>query len=625
MASPALLIPKHPAQSTIQRDVEDGALIALEATDLTLAFETEGEPVLSNINVTLHEGETVLLLGPSGCGKSSLAFCLTGLYPHAIDSLVEGSVLVYGKLIELYDSGEAAQHIGIVFQDFDSQFCMLRVEEEIAFCLENRNCPRTEMESMIQEVLEKVGLLAWRHAYIHELSGGMKQKLALACALALRVHMLVLDEPTSNLDPYTRHQFAVLISELARKEGMALLIIEHQLDDWIGMTDRLLVMDEDGALVFDGLPVSYFKHHAAEAKSRGIWLPQALELQQSIREWFNRSNSSDSSNDDDSSNISDFSNYDHQFVRQRLTAADPALTDEDLLKLLLSLPETAQRDSKHFLTSAQPESLKQKNEIVLQAHNLIYRRKGRVILDHVSLTLHAGEWVALVGPNGAGKSTLASLLSGLTQPAEGQIILNGMPLHRYAERELRAFIGYVFQNPEHQFITDTVFDELAFGMRLQLLSEEEVQQHVEEALTRFRLNKVANANPFSISQGQKRRLSVASVLTDSQQLLICDEPTYGQDAYTSKQLMDTLLARTQAGATVLMITHDMEWVQSYADRIFVLDEGCIRFDDSPSKLWREHPELVEKCHLRMPMNFAVASRLLAQTPGIEGGDHPDTP
>ena len=625
MASPALLNSKHPAQLTIQHDVEHGSHNALEATDLTLAFETEGEPVLSNINVTLHEGETVLLLGPSGCGKSSLAFCLTGLYPHAIDSLVEGSVLVYGKPIEQYDSGEAAQHIGIVFQDFESQFCMLRVEEEIAFCLENRDCPRTEMESMIQEVLEKVGLLAWRHAYIHELSGGMKQKLALACALALRVHVLVLDEPTSNLDPYTRHQFAALIAELARKEGMALLIIEHQLDDWIGMANRLLVMDEDGALVFDGLPASYFRHHASEAKSRGIWLPQALELQQFIREWFNRSNSSDSSNHDDSSNIFDFSNYDEQFVHQHLESAEPALTDEDLLDLMLSLPESAQQDVMRILTSAQSNGSPREPEKVLQANNLVYRRKGRVILDHVSLTLHAGEWVALVGPNGAGKSTLASLLSGLTQPEEGQIILNGMPLHRYAERELRAFIGYVFQNPEHQFITDTVFDELAFGMRLQLLSEEEVQQHVGEALTRFRLNKVANANPFSISQGQKRRLSVASVLTDSQQLLLCDEPTYGQDAYTSKQLMDTLQARTQAGATVLMITHDMEWVQTYADRIIVLDEGCIQFDGSPSKLWKEHPELVEKCHLRMPMNFAVTSRLLVQTTGIEGGDHPDTP
>ncbi|TQR45146.1 ABC transporter ATP-binding protein [Paenibacillus popilliae] len=625
MASPALLISKHPAQLTIQHDVEYGSHIALEATDLTLAFETEGEPVLSNINVTLHEGETVLLLGPSGCGKSSLAFCLTGLYPHAIDSLVEGSVLLYGKPIEQYDSGEAAQHIGIVFQDFESQFCMLRVEEEIAFCLENRDYPRTEMESMIQEVLEKVGLLAWRHAYIHELSGGMKQKLALACALALCVHVLVLDEPTSNLDPYTRHQFAALIAEMARKEGMALLIIEHQLDDWIGMANRLLVMDEDGALVFDGLPASYFKHHAAEAKSRGIWLPQALELQQFIREWFNRSNSSDGNNDDDSINIFDFSNYDEQSVHQHLESAEPALTDEDLLNLLLSLPKFAQQDVMRILTSAQSNGSPRKPEEVLQAHNLVYRRKGRVILDHVSLTLHSGEWVALVGPNGAGKSTLASLLSGLTQPEEGQILLNGMPLHRYAERELRAFIGYVFQNPEHQFITDTVFDELAFGMRLQLLSEEEVQQHVGEALTRFRLNKVANANPFSISQGQKRRLSVASVLTDSQQLLLCDEPTYGQDAYTSKQLMDTLQARTQAGATVLMITHDMEWVQSYADRIIVLDEGSIRYDGSPTKLWREHPELMKKCHLRMPMNFAVASRLLAQTPGIEGGDHPDTP
>lgn len=587
MTNTPLLANKHASQTACEYDLKPRSNMAIAAVNVTLAFEHEGEPILSGINCSIKEGETVLLLGPSGCGKSSLALCLAGLYPYAIDSHVEGSIHVYGKPIEQYGSGEVAQLIGIVFQDFESQFCMLRVEEEIAFCLENRNCPRADMESIIHEALEKTGLLAWRQAYIHELSGGMKQKLALACALALRVQMLVLDEPTSNLDPYTRQQFAALVAELAQKEGVALLIIEHQLDDWIGLADRLLVMNEHGELVFDGLPAVYFEKHAAEAKSYGIWLPQALKLQRTLQQTVSFC-----------STASELAHY-------------PALTDDDLLRMLLPLSEEDRQAAIHMLTPLKPKPAYQQRRTVLKAEGLAYQRQGRSIIRNVSLDLYEGEWVALVGPNGAGKSTLASLLSGLAQPSDGHILLLDLPLHRYSERELRAHIGYVFQNPEHQFITDTVFDELAFGMRLQHVEEEEVCSRVAETLARFRLSKVAKANPFSISQGQKRRLSVASVLMDIQQLLICDEPTYGQDAFTAKQLMDMLQLRAQAGATVLMISHDMEWVQAYADRVLVLDQGQIRYNGCPFELWTNHPELVEACHLRMPMNFAIAKRLQA--------------
>ncbi|WP_430112795.1 ABC transporter ATP-binding protein [Paenibacillus sp. B1-33] len=587
MTSTLLLPNEQASPATREDDIEPHPNIAIAALNVSLAFEHESEPILSGIECSIMDGETVLLLGPSGCGKSSLAFCLAGLYPYAIDSFVEGSIQVYGKPIEQYGSGEVAQIIGIVFQDFESQFCMLRVEEEVAFCLENRNCPRTDMEPIIYEVLEKVGLLGWRQAYIHELSGGMKQKLALACALALRVKMLVLDEPTSNLDPYTRRQFAALIAELAQKEGVSLLIIEHQLDDWIGFADRLLVMNERGELAFDGLPAAYFEQHAAEAKSHGIWLPQAFELQRTLQQTV--------------SSYCSASGLTHY----------PALTDDELLNMLLPLSAEIQKAAVRILTPAKPKPSQQQRRTVLKAEGLAYQRQGRSIIHNASLTLYEGEWAALVGPNGAGKSTLASLLSGLTQPSDGHILLQDLPLHRYAERELRAHIGYIFQNPEHQFITDTVFDEIAFGMRMQHVEEEEVNTRVAEALARFRLSKVAKANPFSISQGQKRRLSVASVLTDSQQLLLCDEPTYGQDAYTSKQLMDMLQMRVQAGATVLMITHDMEWVQAYADRVIVLDQGHIRYDGCPSELWTKHPELVEACHLRMPINFAIAEQLQA--------------
>ncbi|MBN3523975.1 ABC transporter ATP-binding protein [Paenibacillus apiarius] len=594
------------AASAPAGNVEHDGRMAVIAESLALAFEEHGEPVFSDIDAAVREGETVLLLGPSGCGKSSLAFCLTGLYPYAVDSQVKGRVSVYGKPLADYESGDIAQLIGIVFQDFESQFCMLRVEEEIAFCLENRNCPRTDMDSAIHEVLNKVGLNDWRHAFIHELSGGMKQKLALACALALRTRMLVLDEPTSNLDPHARRQFAGLVAELSRKEGLALLIIEHQLDDWIGLADRLLVMDADGTIAYDGLPASYFKHRVIEAKAHGIWLPRALELQQALAEDLPASGKADGTA---GNALADTAMY----------TGDPPLTEQQLLAALCSLPREAQATALRLLTPTKTKRPHTRDRVLLQANGLVYRRQGRAVIDGVTLALHAGEWVALVGPNGAGKSTIASLLSGLTRPDVGHILLQGIHLHRYAERELRASIGYVFQNPEHQFIADTVRDELAFSLRLQGIGEEEVQRQVAGTLTRFRLTKMEDANPFSLSQGQKRRLSVAAVLTDSQQLLICDEPTYGQDAYASKQLMEMLHSRVQGGAAVLMITHDMEWVEAYADRVIVLSEGQIRYDGSPAALWREHASLLEANHLRMPMNYSVAEQLRTLNQHAEGG------
>ncbi|WP_374017051.1 ABC transporter ATP-binding protein [Paenibacillus thiaminolyticus] len=566
---------------------------AIEAEGLTLAFEAGADPILSGIDVRIGDGETVLLLGPSGCGKSSLALCLAGLYPHAIDSEVRGRVLMYGKPVAEQAAGDAPWAAGIVFQDFESQFCLLRVEEEIAFCLENLGCPREVMDGRISGALAAVDLGAWRKAPIHELSGGMKQRLALACAIAMETRLLVLDEPTSNLDPAARRQFAAIVRELARARGLAVLVIEHQLDEWIGQADRLLVMDAAGAIAYDGPPAAYYAGAVPEAS--GIWQPGPLRL--------------------------------YRELRRLVPGGEPlahaaVLTEQDLAAELARWSEAGQASALQALASSRPAGDQDGGRPggaraggapepvpLLEADGLHFLRGGRPVADGISLMLRAGEWVAITGPNGAGKSTLASLLSGLNEPKAGTVRLQGQPLSDYTEKELRTWIGYVFQNPEHQFITDTVADELAFGLRQQGIAPAAIERAVQDALCRLRLENAAQASPFSLSQGQKRRLSVASALTDEQRLLILDEPTYGQDADTTRELMGMLGERIRREDAVIMITHDMELAYAYADRIIVLRDGRAAYDGPPATLWSEHAELAADCQLLPPLRCAAAGKL----------------
>ncbi|WHX48085.1 energy-coupling factor transporter ATPase [Paenibacillus woosongensis] len=552
--------------------------MVLETKNLSLAFSEDGEEqVFSSISLRLHQGELLLLLGPSGCGKSSLALCLNRVYPSAIDSLVTGGVYLYGKSLEGQDPGEIAQQVGIVFQDVDSQFCMLKVEEELAFCLENIGCPREQISAKIDEALRLVDLTDWRSAHIHTLSGGMKQRLALACALALNPDVLILDEPTSNLDPLACSHLADLIHSIRKQRQMSILLIEHQLDAWMPYVDRLAVMGTEGKLVYEGEPRTYFANFKEEAQHLGIWMPGAVRLHE-------------------------------QLQIDREPSWQP-LTRDELAELWLSKPDSVKRTLLQQLEQTDVSRSKLPDEgaadasgkeALLSVDSLSFERSGgQKILDRLSLSIPAGQFIALVGQNGAGKSTLAALLSGILEPSSGRITFSGRPLPDWPEKELRKRVGLIFQHPEHQFVTDTVYDELAFGLRLQKLSEEAVSDRVESLLEQYRLQHRRGFSPFALSQGQKRRLSVAAMLSEEQQVLLCDEPTFGQDAYSALELMNSLRARVDRGLTVIMITHDMELVQQFADRVIVLGERSIQWDGRPDALW-DWPEEQLRAHKLVP-------------------------
>jgi energy-coupling factor transport system ATP-binding protein len=519
-----------------------------------LGFSYEDSDIFTNLTFSIEKNQSLLLLGPSGSGKSTLAYCLNKLYPEAVDGELKGSISFEGRNLDDFIPGELNQKIGIVFQDPESQFCMLTVEEEVAFGLENFHVPRAEMEKKIDRALELVGLQAEKKTTIHTLSGGQKQKLAIACVLVLQPEVIILDEPTANLDPLSSADLVDTIARLKKERPFTLIVVEHKLDDWVELMDRCLVFDSSATILFDGSSEQCFAEFAPFLKKEGIWLPKVVEAAIAAK----------------NAGV---------YKGERLP-----LRSQELLSGLENPAAFFKKDTKTM----------SKSEPILEVNGLYARGH----LKNVSLTIHKGELTALVGANGSGKTTLSKCLAGLIPLTQGEIHFLDVPLSKWKEKDLFQLLGYVFQNPEHQFITDSVYEEIAFGL--------EQKSSALANLEKIGLEKHANAHPFSLSQGQKRRLSVATMLVHEQELLILDEPTFGQDANTAYEIMRVL---DEKNGAVLMITHDMELVDQYADTVHVLDEGELIFSGTPEGLWENH-EVVDRARLKLPFRKQLLNEIV---------------
>ncbi|SDO56541.1 ABC transporter ATP-binding protein [Alkalicoccus daliensis] len=503
--------------------------LLMEVSDFSFAFEEES-PILNQLNFSLFSGECCLVAGASGSGKSTLALCLNGLYPDTVEGETKGNISCRSQNIADFPQGKLSQSVGVVFQDPESQFCMMKVEDELAFVLENQQAPRERMQEAIHSVLKETGMLDQKHALIHELSGGQKQKIALASVLLMEPDLLILDEATANLDPMSSFEFTRLIQQVRQKRNCAVLVIEHQPDDWMDIVERVLVIGKEGTLLADDSPDNIYGAGRPLLIKEGIHIPLSYQEDRNVHK------------------------------------NPPQMHGEKLITL----------------------------------QNVSFSRKNKSILQNINVTFHRGEFIAIVGENGAGKSTLLQLLARLLTPESGNVKLDGIPLQDWTERELRRISGYVFQNPEHQFITDTLYDEVAFGMKLN--GEKEIDAKVQELLTAFQLEQFADANPFAISGGQKRRLSVATMLDDTPDILFFDEPTFGQDAKTTKELMRLITELREQGTTIIFVTHDMELVDEYCERVLLLLEGKTAFDGSPEELW-SRKSLLQKARLRLPYSM----------------------
>ena len=552
---------------------------AVSISDLTFTYAGREEPALRDIGVSVEAGASLLVLGPSGSGKSTLTLCLDGLIPHLVEGELRGKVCVAGLVTADHPVHVLATEVGLVFQDPDSQFCALTVEDEVAFGLENLGVEPVEIEERIDRVLGEAGLEGFRQRELSRLSGGEKQRVALAAVMAMGPRVLVLDEPSANLDPASAVEFFAHLRALARDRERIIVVIEHRLDGLAEWVDQVLVLGRQGRAIFHGPPVEAFYGMGDALRAEGVWQPRVAELTLALREkgW--------------------------PVPGRPLSVAQAADALEKTPGLVSRLREAVRAPA------VCPE-----DEILISIQDLTFRYPGRLddskpVLDGVSLDLHRGTLLAIAGANGAGKTTLAALLSGVLTPPKGTVLLGGMDVATMREDDLTGRVGYVFQNPEHQFVADTVHDELAFSLvqrkgRQSLAPAQE--QTVKEWLGRFGLSMYAQRNPFSLSQGEKRRLSVAAMLVRGQEVIILDEPSFGQDEAQTQRLMATLQQVRGEGRTVVMVTHDMSLVAEFAGEVMVLAGGRVVFAGEPHELF-SHPGILEEARLEPPVLGSLAA------------------
>ena len=551
---------------------------------LTVKYAGRKQPALRNLSLQVRKGETLLVLGSSGSGKSTLALALNGLIPHSIGTVLSGTVRVEGLDTQQHPVSQLAQKVGIIFQDPDTQFATLKVEDEIVFGLENLGLDPALMEARVEQALSQVGMAHARLRPVYALSGGEKQRVALAALLAMQPEVLVFDEPTANLDSVGTQQVFALLAELKARRQHTLVLIEHKLDELMHLVDRVVVLDAEGRIFTQGEPRQVFEDHGAELKRLGVWMPQVCQLAHALRQ-------------------------------RRVTISKFPITLDEAVSAfgpLISTPPVAAEQP-----AVAPRTTEPATALLLEVRNLSFSYGSTSALHQVSLRVERGEILAIVGPNGAGKSTLAKHLIGLLMPPAGCVYLQGVDLNRVPAKSLARQVAYVFQNPEHQFVTERVVDEIAFGLRAAGWDEARLQARTAELLATFGLARYARANPFTLSHGEKRRLSVAAMLAMGQEVLILDEPTFGQDERNAAALMALLKGLNAQGITIIIITHDMRLVAEYASTVAVMKSGRVEFCGRPEQLFAQN-ELLAQAHLNLTPLARLATLLSAQHPHLRG-------
>ena len=553
----------------------------IDVKNLSFWYMDSSRPALNNVNLKINAGETTLILGPSGCGKSTLALCLNGIIPHRIQGRMEGEVIVDGMNTKERPLHELTQKVGIVFQDPETQFCTLYVEDEVAFGPENLCFPREEIDKRVSESLKKVHLLKYRKTRLDRLSGGEKQRVALASMLAMNPKIMIFDEPTSNLDPASTVEVFSMIREMSEDPEKTIILIEHKVDEIIDIVDKMIVMNSEGKVVDIGPPRKIIGKILERVEELGIWLPQISKLAAMIS---------------------------HRFEGVR-RGKIPLTIEEGIefletLDVIHKLRGKKRREERRILDGEEAISVKDLS---------FTYPDGTTALKGISLKVAKGDFLALVGGNGSGKTTLALCMIGAFRIPKGKVFLNGRDITSMTRYEIAKEVGYVFQYPEHQFVENKVYDEVAFSLRVRRVGEEEVQERVMNILRMFSLERYIEANPFSLSQGEKRRLSVATMLVVEPDILILDEPTFGQDERNSRYIMQLLRKLNERGKTIIMITHDMKLVAKYAKSVAVMLDGKIIYEGTVDELF-ENPQIMERAKLLRPPLIQLSIKIRDKYP-----------
>lgn len=549
----------------------------IEFNDFTFKYRVQAKPTLKNINLTIYEGEKVLIVGPSGSGKSTLAHCINGLTPFYYQGTSTGSLKVMGK--ETKDMGifEMSKMVGTVLQDPDSQFIGLTVAEDIAFKLENDCVPQSKMKAMVEKVSKLVGIEKQLDAAPYSLSGGQKQRVTLAGVTVEDIDILLFDEPLASLDPATGKSAIELIEQIKNETKKTIVIIEHRLEDVLHCdVDRIIVMNE-GCIVADMT--------ADELVASNILVESGIREPLYITAL----------------------RYAGVTITEDMKAGNIQTLDISKCKTNL--------DKWHKDNSSNNE-IKEEN-ILLELKDISFQyEKNKPILKDISFKVNKGEMVSIIGKNGAGKSTISKLICGFYKPTSGQILLNNRDIGDDSIKERAERIGMVMQNPNQMISKTMIFDEVALGLRFRGIPEEEVKTRVYETLKVCGLYEYRNWPISALSFGQKKRVTIASILVLNPEILILDEPTAGQDFKHYNEIMEFLLELNNKGVTIIMITHDMHLMLEYTNRAIVLADGQKLADDTAANVLTNKEvinaanlketslyELAVKCELENPRGF----------------------
>lgn len=486
----------------------------VKVVDLTYRYPHTSKPVLKDVNLQIRKGEFVFITGKSGCGKSTLARTLNGTIPHILEGEMKGNILVKGKSTMDYQVSEIAPYLGFIFQNPESQFFTLRVEDEVAFGPENLGLNKDEIHKRVSNALEYVNMSSFRKRNVFQLSEGQKQRVAIAANLALNPDVLVLDEPTSNLDPQGAAELFQVLSKL-KNEGKTIILIDHRTHYARKLADRLVII-EDGRIVREG----------------------GLEL------------------------------LDNPSLREKHGIRDP-----NPQSLLTNLSYKGLSSDNYGVTSGYGDEIRSPEEgtKVLEVENLSFHYGNGFSIHDMSFSVFKNEVVGIMGGNGSGKTTLANLITGLLKPSQGKINLcrdnNGMPTARK--------VGMVLQNPDHQLFMDSVYTELSFGLVELGFTSLQISARVDNIIDSMNLRKLKERHPHSLSGGEKQRTLISALVTRKPQILILDEPTTGMDDYHMNQLVKEVKNLQKIGIAVILISHDMEFIQKSANRIISISNGQI--------------------------------------------------
>jgi energy-coupling factor transporter ATP-binding protein EcfA2 len=540
----------------------------IEFVDYGFQYRSQSEPTLYEINLTIYEGEKVLIVGPSGSGKSTLAHCINGLVPYFYPGEMVGSLRIMGKEQTCLNIQKLSEIVGTVLQDPDGQFVGLTVAEDIAFKLENDCVPQDEMIARVAEAARIVGIHSHLDVAPHALSGGQKQRTTLAGVLVDQVDILLFDEPLANLDPLTGQRAIELIHQIHEQSARTIIIIEHRLEDVLHReVDRIIVVNE-GRIIADMTPDELLSTHILT--DTGIREPLYIAA---------------------------LKNAGCSITPEMM----PRHVDSLILDQLIEPLHSWYKDN-------EPQGQNDVKVPLLELCHVDFSYEvGRPILDDVSLTVNKGEMLSIVGKNGAGKSTISKLICGFYKPNAGSIRLDGNDLKNLTIKERSAFIGFVLQNPNQMISKPMLFDEVALGLRIRGIAEDEIIQRVHQVLKVCGLYEFRQWPISALSFGQKKRVTIASILVLDPQIIILDEPTAGQDYKHYNEIMEFLIDLNHRGVTIVMITHDMHLMMEYTQRTYVLSDGKVIAGGTPTDIL-SNSTVVDAANLKTTSVLELAVR-----------------